>query len=128
MTAEGFSPEASLLDGWSDWAVDVVMRDGLKEIKTTVAHGSPYVFFEFKEMRTIKLQFNGEIEIDPVLKSSWGHFDNDFIVKINGKAYGIFSPLLSYWTQEGNTLTVKLPYLKFKRYLTIAALPDDNLD
>jgi len=39
-----FRPEAALLAGYGDWSVDISFSSKEQSLKTTVAHGSPFVF------------------------------------------------------------------------------------
>ena len=42
-----FAPEATLVDDWHDWDVEMVLRDeGGREIRTTLVHGSPFTWVE----------------------------------------------------------------------------------
>ncbi len=45
--ASTFSPVDARADKISDWAYDILMANGNKSVKATIAHGSPYSFYEF---------------------------------------------------------------------------------
>ena len=47
--AGNFAPEATLVDDWHDWDVEMLLADdGGREIRTTLVHGSPFTWVEAK--------------------------------------------------------------------------------
>ena len=45
--AAPFTPSEALLSDWSDYMIAFVLRDGDAEVRTTVMHGSPFVWLEY---------------------------------------------------------------------------------
>ena len=41
-----FNPDATLVESWHDWDVEMVLRDGAKSIRDTLVNGSPFTRIE----------------------------------------------------------------------------------
>jgi len=114
--ADNFIPGDARLDKFGDWSADVVMADGTKIIKSTIAHGSPYIYFDFMGCYP-KITFNSVPEI--IQKGQ------NLLVKVNGNYYGFFAPEGSTWNGIGsNSITCNLPY--GKTYFSLAILPEKD--
>ncbi|WP_010244019.1 glycosyl hydrolase [Acetivibrio cellulolyticus] len=114
--AESFNPTDARADKLGDWSADVVMADGSKSIKSTIAHGSPFAYFTFIGCNP-KVVFNTVPEVIDEGQS--------LKAKINGKYYGFFAPTGSTWSGIGtNTITCNLP--SGKNYFSLAVLPSEE--
>ena len=114
--ASNFNPSDARLDKFGDWSADVVMADGTKSIKSTIAHGSPYTYFDFTGCNP-KISFNTIPEI--IQKGQ------NLLVKVNGNYYGFFAPTGSTWSGIGtNSITCNLP--AGKTYFSLAILPEKD--
>lgn len=114
--ASNFNPSDARLDKFGDWSADVVMADGTKIIKSTIAHGSPYAYFDFSGCNP-KISFNVIPEI--IQKGQ------NLLVKVNGNYYGFFAPTGSTWSGIGtDSITCNLP--AGKTYFSLAILPEGD--
>lgn len=50
ITGQNFHPTEALIADWSDYSISFVLKDGTKQIKTTLMQGSPLVWLEFKNL------------------------------------------------------------------------------
>lgn len=55
---EGLKTDATVVDGFSDWAVTSLWEAGADELRATFAHGSPFVYFEKESSRPIRIKFS----------------------------------------------------------------------
>jgi len=55
---DGLEAEATVLDGFSDWAVTALWKVADDELRATFAHGSPFVYFEKASDRPIRIEFS----------------------------------------------------------------------
>jgi len=46
-----------IVDGYSDWSVTALWKNGADELRATFAHGSPFVFFERNSSKPMKVKF-----------------------------------------------------------------------
>jgi len=99
--------------GYSDWAVTADWTDGTKNLRATIAHGNPYVFFRLKGGNA-KIAFTSA-------QTVWSGDGAVMGVTIAGHDYGIFAPTGSVWTASGASMTSSL---NGKDYLSVALLPD----
>ncbi|WDE09838.1 di-heme oxidoredictase family protein [Thalassomonas haliotis] len=119
-----FAPTDARADKITDWSYDLVMANGDKAMKATIAHGLPYAFFEFTDS-------------EPVISLKRGTSMN--VVSNNGHQlhiriwdplanrynhYGLFAPLATSWTISATQISANLP--DGKNYFTVAGLPDDS--
>jgi endoglucanase Acf2 len=54
----GMEVEETVVDSYSDWAVTARWQDGADELLATIAHGSPFVFFETESGQPMQLRFS----------------------------------------------------------------------
>ncbi len=114
-----FQPEPAKLARVSDWAVDIAMARGADQMLVTVAHGSPYAYFQLSrgDLR-IRLPAPGErlaAVTDP----------RHLGLRVKGTSYVVFGPTGVRWEQVSATeWTGRLP--DGKGYFSAAALPDDT--
>ncbi|MFS1516920.1 glycosyl hydrolase [Bacillus sp. SCS-151] len=120
--ATTFSPVDARADKLSDWAADILMAspDGSKNMKATIAHGSPYAYFTFE---------GGEPKVVFKNPTTIVKHDNAYLqlsVDNNGQTnyYGLYAPAGSTWTMNGTEVVADLP--DGKNYFTVAGLPDGS--
>ena len=46
-----FNPDATLVESWHDWDVEMVLRDDAKSMRTTLVHGSPFTWIEYSGVK-----------------------------------------------------------------------------
>jgi endoglucanase Acf2 len=114
-----FKPGPARLAGTGDWSIDISMARDADELRATVAHGSPYVFFKLTR---------GDLAVRlPAAGERFGPTDDArmLALRVKGKAYALFAPTGSRWESTSPTeWIVRLP--ADRRYLSVAALPDDK--
>ena len=116
-----FEPEPARLARTSDWAIDIAMARGTDQMLVTVAHGSPYAYFQLSrgDVR-IALPAAGEridTPADPRL----------LVLRVKGKAYAIFGPTGVRWEQASASQWLgRLPAAA--GYFSAAALPDEKAE
>lgn len=54
---EGIETKDTVLDEFSDWSVTALWKKEATELRATFAHGSPFVFFEKKSARPMRIKF-----------------------------------------------------------------------
>ncbi|MEU4445806.1 glycosyl hydrolase [Actinosynnema sp. NPDC050801] len=87
----GLNAPRTQVDGWSDWTVTPLWTDGTRTLRTTIGHGSPYVYAEATG-GAARVGFNGATTI-------WSNTGTTLGVTINGRDYALFSP--STWNVVG---------------------------
>ncbi|HVK56312.1 MAG TPA: glycosyl hydrolase [Burkholderiales bacterium] len=112
-----FSMQDARADKASDWTVDIVMGDGADALKATIAHGSPFSYYEVSR-GDVQIRIAGTMQI------FYRSPDQRVLgVKIFDTPYAIFGPTGAAWEETSKrSLTLRLP--DKARYFSIAALPD----
>ena len=114
-----FTPGPAKLAGFSDWAIDIAMANGADQFTTTVAHGSPYAFFQIS---------TGDARVrlpEAAERFAAGSDTRMLALKVKGKHYALFGPTGVRWEQVSPTeWLARLP--AGKGYLSAAGLPDDQ--
>lgn len=113
----GFKMKSAQLDKVSDWAIDVLCGDGHDALKATLAHGSPFSYFELTQG---DVQFSAEQGLS-VLPH---HAGSDVLAfTALGRPYAVYAPRGAHWQQgDGGAWVLQLP--AERRWFTVAALPD----
>jgi endoglucanase Acf2 len=114
-----FEPEPAKLARVSDWAIDISMARGADQLLATVAHGSPYAYFQLSrgDVR-IRLPAPGE-RLAAV--SDPRHLG----LRVKGRSYVVFGPTGVRWEPVSPTEWIgRLP--AGKGYFSATALPDDK--
>ena len=114
-----FEPEPAKLAACRDWAVDIAMARGADQLLATVAHGSPYAYFQLSrgDLR-IRLPAAGRAPGRRHRRAPSG-------AAREGASYAMFGPTGVRWEQVSPTEWVgRLP--EGKGYFSAAALPDDK--
>ena len=117
---QAFQPEAALLAGHSDWAVDIAFQSGDQSLTTTVAHGSPFVFVRLSQGDLV-------LDLGPGMQAQvWSVDARVLKVHGEGKHYAAFAPTGGRWMvpAEGRGWRLSLP--AERRYVSTAVLPDDT--
>ncbi len=84
-----FNPDATLVESWHDWDVEMVLRDGAKSMRTTLVHGSPFTWIEYSGVKVAVAPENGPGEV--VEKSASG-----YVLKVGDDYYGVWEDGRSY--------------------------------
>ncbi len=126
-------------DGYGDWHVKAIWDDGSgNTMKTTMAHGSPFVYVETIGNKPSYLRFF----YNPIINHTIGN--NILGITVNGRHYGIFAPSGSTWNTDStyvhdeNAFVSGTPNLMARKtfvsslnnkgYFSIALLPDNSLN
>ena len=85
-----FVPEATLVDDWHDWDVEMVLREqgtgnGEREVKTTLVHGSPFTWIESKGVG-LKISIEKEGDAEPRRRAK----GNAEIIAVGDELYGVW--------------------------------------
>ena len=94
-----FSPTEANLDDHGDWSINIGLDDGDNRMMATIAHGSPYAYFQLS---------TGDLQVQPAAGFNASLFKSDarvLLVEGNGKTYAVFGPSGSF----GPTLRVMTP-------------------
>lgn len=111
-----FTPERVTLADASDWAVDIEMSAGVNCMRASVAHGSPFVYFELNAGDLV-------VQVPRDARRIAGVDERVLAVMTGGKAYAVFGPTGVLWRQNGpDEWRAVLPAAG--RYFSAAALPD----
>jgi len=116
----GFEPEAALLAGHSDWAVDIAFEAKGQRMLTTVAHGSPFVYAKLSR---------GDVALDlgkGLSARTWASDARVLLISDSRKTYAAFAPTAGQWQPGAATWTLNLP--EGRRYVSLAVLPDSRDD
>jgi endoglucanase Acf2 len=114
-----FEPGPAKLANTGDWSIDISFARGADDMRVTVAHGSPYAFFQLSrgDLR-LKLPAAGE-------RLDGGADARVLALRVMGKAYALFAPTGARWESVSPTEWIaRLP--ADKRYLSAAVLADDK--
>lgn len=112
----GFEPEAALLAGHSDWAVDLSFEAKGQRMLTTVAHGSPFVYAKLSR---------GHVAFDlgkGLSARTWAPDARVLLISDLRKTYAAFAPTGGQWQPGAGSWTLNLP--EGRRYVSLAVLPD----
>lgn len=116
LSPAAFEPGPAQLARATDWAIDIALSRGADRFEATVAHGSPYVYFQLGrgDLR-LRLPAAGE-RLD-------GGDARVLLLRVKGTPYAVFGPSGVRWEAVSATEWVgRLP--AGKGYFSVAALPD----
>ncbi len=91
----GLNAPRTEVDGWGDWHVNPRWTDGVRTLRATIAHGSPFVYASVSG-GSGRVDFLGAATV-------FSNTGNTVGVTINGHHYGLFST--SAWTVSGGFAT-----------------------
>ena len=113
-----FEPGPAQLARASDWAIDIAMSRGADIWQATIAHGSPYAWFQLGR-GDVKLRLPAAGERITVADP------RALVLRVAGTAYALFGPTGVRWEQVSATEWIgRLP--AGKGYFSAAALPDES--
>lgn len=108
----GLNSPDTKADDWSDWTVTPYWSDGSRTLRTTIGHGSPFVYARGS---------GGAAQITtasaPAVFADQG---NVLGITVAGHHYALFAPTGSDWAVNGSTITAGLGA---KDYFSLAVLP-----
>ncbi|MEC4019654.1 glycosyl hydrolase [Streptomyces sp. H27-D2] len=108
------SPDAKA-DSWSDWTVTPYWSDGSRTLRTTIGHGSPFVYAQGT---------GGAARISTASAPAVFADDGNVLgVTVGGHHYALFAPSGSDWSVSGDTISAGLGA---KDYFSIAVLPSTD--
>ena len=113
-----FKTARSTLDKASDWAIDVASGEGAKQLKATVAHGSPFVSFRLSE---------GDVDLHLPQEASAKVGDDSRVLRVDasGQFFAVFGPTGGVWTMRSpGHWRLQLP--EGKKYFSALVLPDPS--
>jgi endoglucanase Acf2 len=107
-----------LLAKAGDWSIDIALGGAQAPLLATVAHGSPYVYFQLKQ-GDLRLQL-------PAAAQRIEQADARVLaLRVKSKSYALFGPSGVRWEQVSATEWLgRLP--AGKTYVSVAALPDEQ--
>jgi len=111
-----FEPQAALLAGHSDWAVDIAFEAQDRSLLTTLAHGSPFVYARLS---------HGDLALDlaaGLTAQLWSADARVLLIGGSGKLFAAFAPTGGRWHSAAGSWHLQLP--PDRRYVSLAVLPD----
>ena len=116
-----FEPEPAKLAKATDWSIDISMARGGDQMLATIAHGSPYAYFQLSR---------GDVRINlpaAAERIAAGADARILALRVKGTPYAIFGPTGVRWEQASPTQWIgRLP--AGAGYFSAAGLPDENPD
>jgi endoglucanase Acf2 len=114
-----FTPTGSRIERWSDWAVSIAMPAGAEKMVATIAHGSPYSYFDVS---------HGNVRIGASTALRIFHRSGDgrtLGIAVGDRAFALFAPEGGKWLEKDpRMLELVLP--SGKGYFSVAALPAED--
>ncbi|GAA5178987.1 hypothetical protein GCM10025771_19660 [Niveibacterium umoris] len=110
-----FVPADARIGRFSDWAVDVVMASGKDRFTATIAHGSPYSFYELTQGNA---RFKSS---EPYRVFSRSEDGRALGLAVGDRAFALYAPAGGQW-QEVDAQTLELVLPPGKGYFSVAAL------
>jgi endoglucanase Acf2 len=105
------APEAKV-DGWTDWTVSPYWSDGARTLRTTIGHGSPFVYARATGGNAL-LSFT-------TAPTVWTNSGNRISFRVDGHDYVAYAPSGAAWSVSGTSITSNLAG---KDYFSVAVLP-----
>ncbi|MCX2182775.1 glycoside hydrolase [Streptomyces sp. SKN60] len=111
----GLNAPDTRADAWSDWTVTPYWSDGTRTLRTTIGHGSPFVYAQGT---------GGNAQVTtagtPAVFADQG---NVLGITVAGHHYALFAPTGSDWTVSGSTISAGLGG---RNYFSVAVLPSTD--
>ncbi|MFG2332579.1 glycosyl hydrolase [Streptomyces sp. NPDC048604] len=111
----GLNSPDTKADSWSDWTVTPYWSDGARTLRTTIGHGSPFVYAQGS---------GGNAQITtagtPAVFADQG---NVLGITVAGHHYALFAPTGADWNVSGSTVSAALAG---KDYFSVAVLPSTD--
>ncbi len=107
-----------LVDGFSDWFVDVLFAEGQHQMRVSYGHGSPFVYATYEGGQP-RVLFAKAPQV-------WSGDEKSAVLglTVNGKHYGLFGPSGATW--KGLSSETLLCETGGKKYFSVAVLPDNT--
>ena len=116
-----FEPGPAKLAKHSDWAIDITMAQGADQMLITVAHGSPYAYFQLSR-GDVRLRLPA-----PAERIATSADARVLALNVKGKAYAVYGPTGVRWEAISATEWIgRLP--SGAGYFSAAALPDGKAE
>jgi endoglucanase Acf2 len=116
IAADGAAFTETLVDGFSDWSVTLLFAAAGRTLRTTLAHGSPFVF-----VRCDRLHPRLELSTDARI---WHNDAASIGFSVRDRAYAAFAPPGTAWQYEDGQLAPDVDIA----YLSVAVLPEESAD
>ncbi|MFF2568900.1 glycosyl hydrolase [Streptomyces sp. NPDC058084] len=111
----GLNSPDTKADAWSDWTVTPYWSDGTRTLRTTIGHGSPFVYAKGT---------GGNAQITTaVAPTVFADQGNVLGITVAGHHYALFAPTGTDWTVAGSSITAGLGG---KDYFSVAVLPSTD--
>ncbi|WP_284574071.1 glycosyl hydrolase [Streptomyces sp. 2P-4] len=111
----GLNSPDTKADAWSDWTVTPYWSDGARTLRTTIGHGSPFVYAQGS---------GGDARITtasaPAVFADQG---NVLGITVAGHHYALFAPTGTDWTVSGTAISAALGG---RNYFSVAVLPSPD--
>lgn len=117
--ATGFNPEAAVAENWHDWDVEFLMKDGDRQMYTTMAHGMPFTWIEMQNIepqisiaRSYQASGDFSATMSEVVGADGGMLSGTvtgismFALRMGNDIYGIYLPEGSGIKVDRGTVTV----------------------
>ncbi|MFF5447632.1 glycosyl hydrolase [Streptomyces sp. NPDC012888] len=111
----GLNSPDTKADSWSDWTVTPYWSDGTRTLRTTIGHGSPFVYAQGTG-GDARLTTAGA----PTVFADQG---NVLGITVAGHHYALFAPTGADWTVSGTTISAGLGG---RNYFSVAVLPSPD--
>ena len=116
ITSDNVSFSAALVDAHSDWSVTARFVSAAGELRTTIAHGSPFIYARFDGIEPM-------LEVTSELSQLRLGEDSIVAFVVNGHPYAAFLPSGSRWELDAMRLRPRHADVAF---ISLAALPDSR--
>jgi endoglucanase Acf2 len=116
IAADGATFDETLVDGFSDWAVTLLFAAGGGAMRTTLAHGSPFVFVRCDRLR-LRIELDAEARV-------WQHDAATIGFSVGKHAYAAFAPEGTTWTRIDGNLVAQ----RDLEQLSVAVLPEESVE
>jgi endoglucanase Acf2 len=113
----GLNAATSQVDGWTDWTVSPYWNDGSRTLRTTIGHGSPFVYARVSG-GDARLSFGSA-------PSVWLNSGSRVGFRVDGHDYVAYAPSGAGWSVSGSAITSNLAG---RGYFTVAVLPGTSSD
>lgn len=115
VSATAFVPTEARIARWSDWSVRIAMPAGADSMLATIAHGSPYSYFDVSRGN---VRFSASEALRIFHRSADGR---SLGIAVGDRAFALFAPLGGQWMEKGER-TLELVLAPGRGYFSVAAL------
>ncbi|GAB3450607.1 glycosyl hydrolase [Actinophytocola sediminis] len=108
----GLNAAESQVDGWTDWTVSPYWSDGTRTLRTTIGHGSPFVYARAT---------GGDAQLSfTAAPTVWDQTGSRVGFTVDGHDYVAYAPSGAQWTVSGSAISSNLGGADF---FSVAVLP-----